>query len=180
MAGLNPFRRHMLVLRLDAGGLLEAFLVAAVTSFLVVRFILAVTEYPTLGGTHLHIAHMLWGGLGMMAAVVMLLVSVSRLSAEIAAVLGGAGFGVFIDELGKVISRDNNYFYRPTVAVIYVIFVVLVLVFRRLAARARRSPWPTSPAPWSSPRRPSSATSTPKRSSAPWRCWGAATRATRW
>jgi len=29
MAGLNPFRRHMLVLRLDAGGLLEAFLVAA-------------------------------------------------------------------------------------------------------------------------------------------------------
>ena len=140
MAGLNPFRRHMLVLRLDAGGLLEAFLVAAVTSFLVVRFILAVTEYPTLGGAHLHIAHMLWGGLGMMAAVVMLLVSVSRLSAEIAAVLGGAGFGVFIDELGKVISRDNDYFYRPTVAVIYVIFVVLVLVFRRLAARARRSP----------------------------------------
>ena len=140
MAGLNPFRRHMLVLRLDAGGLLEAFLVAAVTSFLVVRFILAVTEYPTLGGAHLHIAHMLWGGLGMMAAVVMLLVSVSRLSAEIAAVLGGAGFGVFIDELGKVISRDNDYFYRPTVAVIYVIFVDLVLVFRRLAARARRSP----------------------------------------
>ncbi len=140
MAGLNPFRRHMLVLRLDAGGLLEAFWVAAVTSFLVVRFILAVTEYPSLGGAHLHIAHMLWGGLGMMAAIVMLLVSVSRLSAEIAAVMGGAGFGVFIDELGKVISRDNNYFYRPTVALIYIIFVVLVLVFRRLAAGARRSP----------------------------------------
>ena len=83
---------------------------------------------------------MLWGGLGMMAAVVMLLVSVSRLSAEIAAVLGGAGFGVFIDELGKVISRDNDYFFRPTVALIYVIFVVLVLVFRRLARTAPRSP----------------------------------------
>ena len=140
MAGLNPFRRHMLVLRSDAGGLLEAFLVAAVTAFLVMRFALAVAEYPTLGGAHLHIAHMLWGGLGMMAAVVMLLVSLSRLSAEIAAVLGGAGFGVFIDELGKVISRDNNYFYRPTVALIYLIFVALVLVFRRIAAGARRSP----------------------------------------
>jgi hypothetical protein len=140
MAGLNPFRRHMLVLRSDAGGLLEAFLVAAVTAFLVMRFALAVAEYPTLGGAHLHIAHMLWGGLGMMAAVVMLLVSLSRLLAEIAAVLGGAGFGVFIDELGKVISRDNNYFYRPTVALIYLIFVALVLVFRRIAAGARRSP----------------------------------------
>ena len=140
MAGLNPFRRHMLVLRLDAGGLLEAFLVAAVTALLIVRFALAVTEYPTLGGAHLHIAHMLWGGLGMMAAIVMLLVSLSRLSAQIAAVLGGAGFGVFIDELGKVVSRDSNYFYRPTVALIYVIFVVLVLVFRRLADTSGRSP----------------------------------------
>jgi hypothetical protein len=140
MARLNPFRRHMLILRFDAGGLLEAFLVSAVTALLVVRFALAVAGYPTLGGGHLHIAHMLWGGLGMMAAVVMLLVSVSRLSAEIAAVLGGAGFGVFIDELGKVISRDNDYFYRPTVALIYVIFIALVLVFRRLARTTARSP----------------------------------------
>jgi hypothetical protein len=140
MAGLNPFRRHMLVLRLDAGGLLEAFLVAAVTALLVLRFVLAVTEYPTLGGNHLHIAHMLWGGLAMMTAIVMLLVSLSRLSAELAAVLGGAGFGVFIDELGKVISRDNNYFYRPTVAIIYVIFIALVLAFRRIARTTPSSP----------------------------------------
>ena len=140
MAALNPFRRHMLVLRRDAGGLLEAFLVAAVTAFLIVRFVLAVTEYPTLGGGHLHIAHMLWGGLAMMAAIVMLLVSLSRLSAEIAAVLGGAGFGVFIDELGKVISRGSDYFYRPSVALIYLVFVVLALVFRRIAGSARHSP----------------------------------------
>ena len=140
MASLNPFRSHMLMLRRDAGGLLEAFLVSAVTAFLIVRFVLAVTEYPTLGGGHVHIAHMLWGGLAMMAAIVMLLVSLSRLSAEIAAVLGGAGFGVFIDELGKVISRGSDYFYRPAVALIYVIFVVLVLVFRRIAGRARHSP----------------------------------------
>lgn len=130
----------MLILRFDAGGLLEAFLVSAVTALLVVRFALVVAGYPTLGGGHLHIAHMLWGGLAMMAAVVMLLVSVSRLSAELAAVLGGAGFGVFIDELGKVISRDNDYFFRPTVALIYVIFIVLVLVFRRLARTTAHSP----------------------------------------
>ena len=130
----------MLILRLDAGGLLEAFLVAAVTALLVLRIGLAASEYPTLGGAHLHISHMLWGGIGMMAAIVMLLVSVSHLSAEIAAVMGGAGFGVFIDELGKQISRDNSYFFRPTVALIYVIFIVLVLIFRRLAAGRPRSP----------------------------------------
>jgi hypothetical protein len=140
VASVNPFRRHMLVLRLDAGGLLEAFLVSAVTAFLIIRFVLAVAEYPTLGAGHLHIAHMLWGGIGMMAAIVMLLVSVSRLSAEIAAVIGGAGFGVFIDELGKVVTKDNDYFYRPSVAIIYIIFVVLALVFRALARSARRSP----------------------------------------
>jgi hypothetical protein len=140
MARLNPFRRHMLVLRLDAAGLLEAFLIAAVTSFLTIRFILAVTEYPTLGGGRLHIAHMLWGGLGMMAAIVMLLVSLSRLSAEIAAVLGGAGFGVFIDELGKVISKDSDYFFRPTIAIIYAIFVVLALAFRAIARQRPPSP----------------------------------------
>jgi hypothetical protein len=140
MPRLNPFRRHMLVLRYDAGGLLEAFLVAAVTALLVVRFILAVSEYPTLGGAHLHISHMLWGGAGMMAAIVMLLVSLSRLSAEIAAVMGGAAFGVFIDELGKVITRNDDYFFRPTIALIYVIFVALVLVFRRLASHGPHSP----------------------------------------
>ena len=140
MARLNPFRRHMLVLRYDAGGLLEAFLVAAVTALLVVRFSLAVSAYPTLGGSHLHVSHVVWGGAGMMAAIVMLLVSLSRLSAEIAAVLGGAGFGVFIDELGKAITRNDDYFFRPTIALIYVIFVVLVLVFRRLAGRGRRTP----------------------------------------
>jgi hypothetical protein len=140
MARLNPFRRHMLVLRYDAGGLLEAFLVAAVTALLVVRFSLAVSAYPTLGGSHLHISHVVWGGAGMLAAIVMLLVSLSRLSAEIAAVLGGAGFGVSIDELGKVITRNDNYFFRPTIALIYIVFVVLVLVFRRLAGRGARTP----------------------------------------
>ena len=50
MARLNPFRRHMLILRFDAGSLLEAFLVSAVTALLVVRFALVVAGYPTLGG----------------------------------------------------------------------------------------------------------------------------------
>jgi len=53
-----------------------------------------------------------------------------------AAVLGGVGFGFFIDELGKFITSDNNYFFRPAAALIYVIFIGLFLVTRSMRRRA--------------------------------------------
>ncbi len=55
------------------------------------------------------------------------------------AVLGGAGFGWFVDDFGKFITRDVNYFYRPTLALIYSVFVVMYLVFRSLERRSYRS-----------------------------------------
>src|SRR5438132_13663990 len=105
--------------------LLELFLVASVSSVLVIRFALAISGYPQLGGRELHIAHMLWGGLLMLLALVLLLAFIGRHIQSIAAILGGVGFGTFIDELGKFITRDNNYFFQPTIALIYLIFVLL-------------------------------------------------------
>jgi len=51
--------------------------------------------------------------------------------------LGGAGFGIFIDEVGKFVTRDTNYFFRPAIGIIYAIFVGLYLVFTFLGKRER-------------------------------------------
>lgn len=120
-------RRYAYGRNLFADRLFEDFLVSAVASIVLLRVILAVAGYPTLAPGGLHIAHVLWGGLGMLIAIVILLTSLSPLSAPVAAIIGGIGFGVFIDELGKFLTSDNNYFFEPTIAIIYVIFVVLYL-----------------------------------------------------
>jgi hypothetical protein len=109
---------------------LDLFLVAAVLTVLTLRVYLKATNYPKIGGGGLHIAHVLWGGLGMVVAIMILLTFVTSGIRPIAALIGGIGFGAFIDELGKFVTSDNNYFFKPTAALIYVIFVALVLAVR--------------------------------------------------
>jgi hypothetical protein len=73
----------------DAGDVLEIFLISSIASILAIRAFLQLTGYPQLGGEELHIAHMLWGGLFMLAALILLLsywdLSVRRLGALLAA-----------------------------------------------------------------------------------------------
>jgi len=128
----KPLTRPFFIRNLGAGQLLETFLVSAVAAFLGVRFFLGVTGYPRLGGGGLHIAHMLWGGTLMVAGVLLLLSYLGQRIRRAAAVVAGLGFGLFIDELGKFITSDNNYFYRPAIALIYVVFVLLFLWWRSL------------------------------------------------
>src|SRR3981081_3439709 len=122
--------RPFFIRNLDAGQLLETFLVSAVAAFLGVRFFLGVTGYPRIGGGGLHIAHMLWGGGLMLVGILLLLSYLGARIRRVAAVIAGLGFGLFIDELGKFITSDNNYFYRPAIALIYVVFVLLFLWWR--------------------------------------------------
>lgn len=129
----GPSGSWHLVPDLDAGDLLERFLVSAVFAILAIRAYLAATGYPQVGGNGLHVAHMLWGGLLMLVAVVLLLAFLGGRAKHAAAILGGLGFGTFVDELGKFITSDNNYFFQPTVAILYAIFVVLFLAFRTIA-----------------------------------------------
>jgi hypothetical protein len=126
----RSFRR--LTRNSEAPLLLESFFIAAVTSFLGIRWFLALTGYPRIGSGGIHIAHMLWGGLLMLLALMLLLGFINRSVEHLAAVIAGLGFGTFIDEIGKFVTSDNNYFYRPAIALIYGVFVVAFLVARTL------------------------------------------------
>ncbi|HYM84543.1 MAG TPA: hypothetical protein VEY67_10365 [Candidatus Dormibacteraeota bacterium] len=119
--------------RSDGGELLEWFLVAGVVSVIGIRSFLAAAGYPRVGNGTLHIAHMLWGGAFMVVALVILFLYLDRSAHRVAAVVGGLGFGTFIDEIGKFVTADNDYFFRPALVLIYVVFVALFLVYRTVA-----------------------------------------------
>ncbi|MCB7137424.1 hypothetical protein [Cellulosimicrobium marinum] len=119
---------------------LVTFLVVAVATVLVTRFLLAASGYPQVGGGELHVAHVLWGGLGMALGIVVLLSFVGPTLRSLGAVLSGVGFGLFVDEIGKFVTADNDYFYEPTAALVYATVVVLVLVVEALHGRRRHHP----------------------------------------
>jgi hypothetical protein len=137
MSEVAPPAQHQIrfIRNADALHYVEIFIVSAVTAILVIRAFLHLTGYPQLGGGGLHIAHMLWGGLLMLVALILLLTTLEKELRTPAAVFGGLGFGTFIDELGKFLTSDNDYFYEPTIALIYVIFILLFLSLRTWQSR---------------------------------------------
>lgn len=122
-----------------AGEHLDLFLVTAVAAVLLIRLFLKLTGFPQLGNEQLHIAHMLWGGLLMLVAMITMLSFVGRSTHKLAAVIGGAGFGTFIDEVGKFVTQDNDYFFQPALAIIYIVFILTYLLIRWIHTGRPRS-----------------------------------------
>jgi hypothetical protein len=115
--------------------LFDTFLVTAISTILVIRFYLKVTGYPQIGGSTLHISHLLPGTLLMLAAIIVLLSAVNRGARGFAAFLAGLGFGFTWDELGKFITKDNDYFFHATPGLIYITFIILYLIVRYYGQR---------------------------------------------
>jgi hypothetical protein len=119
----------------DAGRRLDIFLVFAVASVIGNRVFLIITGYPQLGNGTLHISHAIWGALMMAIAIIFAISFLAPNNRTFIAFIGGCGFGWFIDELGKFITRDVNYFFQPTIGLIYFVFIAMYLVFRGIERR---------------------------------------------
>lgn len=125
---------------------IDTFVLAGVMTILGTRAFLAITGYPQVGNDSLHIAHVLWGGAFLTVAFLILLLSDTP-NKLFASLLGGIGFGLFIDEVGKFVTQDNNYFYEPAVGIIYVSFLLIWFISRLLIVREEKQPF-LSPAEW--------------------------------
>lgn len=119
----------------SAAAHLQAFAISGISAVLLTRTYLQWTDYPQLGGGSLHIAHVLWGGLLMMVGLVVTLSFLGQAARTWGSVLGGVGFGLFIDEVGKFVTKTTDYFYRPAVGIIYLVFASLVVLSQWLKGR---------------------------------------------
>lgn len=126
-----PFR---FIRREFADQYLENVIVAFAVTLLGIRLFLELTGYPQIGGGGLHIAHAIWGGLFLMVAALLALLFRNHTLLNLSSVLTGIGWAFFIDEVGKFITADNDYFFRPAAPLIYLTFLALWFV-------ATRVPW---------------------------------------
>jgi hypothetical protein len=114
----------------------EQYLLLTLLSFALsvtlTRLFLSLSGYPQIGGGELHIAHMLWGGLLLFGAALLPLVWANRWVYTAGALLAGAGVGLFIDEVGKFITKNNDYFYPAAAPIIYAFFLLTVLLYLRM------------------------------------------------
>jgi len=119
----EPVKRH------GAEQYLLITLLSFALSVTATRLFLQLTGYPQVGGGRLHIAHVLWGGLLLFVASLLPLILTNRWVYALSALLSGVGVGLFIDEVGKFITRTNDYFSPAAAPVIYALFLLTVLLY---------------------------------------------------
>jgi hypothetical protein len=122
----------------------EQYILFALLSFAssvtLTRLFLYLTGYPQLGGNGFHIAHVLWGGLLLFIASLGPLIVANRWVYTASALVSGAGVGLFIDEVGKFITSNNDYFSPLAAPIIYAFFLLTVLLYMRVRRAPIREP----------------------------------------
>ncbi len=117
------------VQRSRAVSYLLVMLISFALSVTATRLFLNLTGFPQLGGGNLHLAHVLWGGLLLYIAAVLPLQFANRWVYTLSAVLTGLGMGLFMDEVGKFITSNNDYFYPPAAPIIYSFFIIASILY---------------------------------------------------
>ncbi|MFR9801225.1 hypothetical protein ACL02T_02855 [Pseudonocardia sp. RS010] len=127
------------MVRPDAVRSVRLLAVAFGVTVVVTRLYLALTGYPQIGGGEYHLAHALWGGLLLLAGGVVAVLWSNRWVHPATAVCVGVGSGLFVDEVGKFITRRNDYFTPLAAPIIYSTFLAVlgVVVLARRVPRGR-------------------------------------------
>ena len=133
-------KRFLLVERENAATLILISVISFASTVVLVRLFLELTGYPQVGGGVLHIAHLLWGGLAMFIGLIIVLIWDNPGALYITAVLSGVGIGLFIDEVGKFITKNNDYFFPAAAPLIYAVFLVVLILY--LLVRRKNKPDP--------------------------------------
>ena len=123
----------------DASESILTVMIWAIFSLLLVRIYLKLTGYPQIGHGSWHISHALFGGMIMTVGTMVSLTLQGNKVKKFAAGVFGFGLGWFIDEIGKYLTRDYNYFFRPAVLIIYIFFVIMFLIYRYLERTRAKS-----------------------------------------
>lgn len=137
---VNPLKDRSAVQRRRASTYVLFTLLSFAFSVTATRIFLNLTGFPKIGSGELHIAHVLWGGLFLFAASLLPLIFVNQWALELGAILSGIGVGLFIDEVGKFITSNNNYFFPAAAPIIYAFFLLTVLVFVEVNRKRKRTP----------------------------------------
>ena len=137
-SGMKQIIRAILkpVQRKGAGRYLQLNLLSFAASVSLTRILLELTGYPQLGNETLHIAHVLYGGILLYISSLLPLIYANRRAYTWSSVLSGLGVGLFIDEVGKFITQNNDYFFPAAAPIIYAFFLTSVLVYTRVAKEA--------------------------------------------
>jgi hypothetical protein len=127
--------KRKLILRRHAERYILITLLAFATTVAATRIFLNLTGYPQLGGGNFHISHVLWGGVFLFAAVILLFTFINQRLFYLSAFLSGIGVGLFIDEVGKFITSEYDYFVPAAAPIIYSFFLLTFLVYTLVVHR---------------------------------------------
>ncbi len=129
---MRPKRKPIIFWKLIERDNAVRYMMISMLSFVatvaIVRTFLALSGYPQIGSGTLHIAHVLWGGLILYIAAILPLIYLNPRLHNLEAVLSGVGIGLFIDEVGKFITHQYDYFFPAAAAIIYIFFLLIVIL----------------------------------------------------